>query len=103
MQPASSCLPDDAGEMGIERKIPAFGCNHTCKSDASGVPGGKRNVHDDADLMRRAAGGDQAAFRALVDLHGRYLTGVAFSLCGNATEAEDLVQETLVAALTSTF
>jgi RNA polymerase sigma-70 factor, ECF subfamily len=53
--------------------------------------------------MRRAAGGDQAAFRALVDLHGRYLTGVAFSLCGNATDAEDLVQETLVAALTSTF
>src|SRR5215207_3971103 len=53
--------------------------------------------------MRLASRGDESAFRALVDRHGRYLTGVAFSLCGNATDAEDLVQETLVAALTSTF
>jgi RNA polymerase sigma-70 factor (ECF subfamily) len=71
--------------------------------DAAAVPGDNHNVHDDADLMRLAARGDEAAFRALVDRHGRYLTGVAFSLCGNATDAEDLVQETLVAALTSTF
>ena len=99
-----SCPPgDDGGDWGIDGKIPAPPCNHSSKLDALGVPGDKRNVHDDADLMRRAAGGDQAAFRALVDRHGRYLTGVAFSLCGNATDAEDLVQETLVAALTSTF
>jgi RNA polymerase sigma-70 factor (ECF subfamily) len=71
--------------------------------DAAGVPGDNANVHDDAELMRLASRGGEGAFRALVDRHGRYLTGVAFSLCGNAADAEDLVQETLVAALTSTF
>jgi RNA polymerase sigma-70 factor (ECF subfamily) len=57
----------------------------------------------DAELLRRIYAGDQAAFRTLVDRHGRYLTGVAISLCGNRTDAEDLVQETFVAALTSRF
>jgi RNA polymerase sigma-70 factor (ECF subfamily) len=39
----------------------------------------------------------------IVDRHGRYLTRVALTLCGNAADAEDLVQETFVAALTSRF
>ena len=58
----------------------------------------------DAELLRRVYQGDQAAFRTIVDRHGRYLTGVAIALCGgNRTDAEDLVQETFVAALTSRF
>jgi RNA polymerase sigma-70 factor (ECF subfamily) len=58
----------------------------------------------DAELLRRVYHGDQAAFRTIVDRHGRYLTGVAIALCGgNRTDAEDLVQETFVAALTSRF
>lgn len=57
----------------------------------------------DAEILRRVYGGDQSAFRTLVDRHGRYLTGVALSLCGNLADAEDLVQETFVAALTSRF
>ena len=59
---------------------------------------------NDAELLRRVYQGDQAAFRTIVDRHGRYLTGVAIALCGgNRTDAEDLVQETFVAALTSRF
>jgi RNA polymerase sigma-70 factor, ECF subfamily len=59
---------------------------------------------DDAELLRRVYAGDPSAFRAIVDRHGRYLTGVALSLCGNnRADAEDLVQETFVAALTSRF
>jgi RNA polymerase sigma-70 factor (ECF subfamily) len=55
-------------------------------------------------LLRRVYHGDQGAFRAIVDRHSRYLTGVAIALCGgNRTDAEDLVQETFVAALTSRF
>jgi RNA polymerase sigma-70 factor (ECF subfamily) len=57
----------------------------------------------DAELLRRVYAGDQGAFRTLVDRHGRYLTGVATALCGNRADAEDLVQETFVAALTSRF
>ena len=54
-------------------------------------------------LLRQIYAGDQAAFRTLVDRHGRYLTGIALTLCRNAADAEDLVQETFVAALTSRF
>src|SRR4030095_12826065 len=47
----------------------------------------------DAEVLRRVYAGDQRAFRAIVDRHGRYLTGVAIALCGNRADAEDLVQE----------
>src|SRR4051794_32084741 len=68
-----------------------------------GTPQAKVDVSD-AELLRRVYQGDQGAFRAIVDRHGRYLTGVAITLCGgNRTDAEDLVQETFVAALTSRF
>jgi RNA polymerase sigma-70 factor (ECF subfamily) len=66
--------------------------------DASAEPPG------DAELLRRTYAGDQAAFRTIVDRHGRYLTRVALTLAGNnLADAEDLVQETFVAALTSRF
>ena len=59
---------------------------------------------DDAELLRRVYAGDQDAFRTIADRHGRYLTGVALALTGrNLADAEDLVQETFVAALTSCF
>lgn len=59
---------------------------------------------DDAELLRRSYGGDQSAFAALVERHARYLTGIALGLCDrNLSDAEDLVQETFVAALTSRF
>ena len=57
----------------------------------------------DAELLRRTYAGEQGAFRTLVDRHGRYLTRVALTLSGNLADAEDLVQETFVAALTSRF
>ncbi|WP_428937139.1 RNA polymerase sigma factor [Fontivita pretiosa] len=60
-------------------------------------------IPTDAELLARTAAGDQQAFRELVDRHGRYLYGVAHSLCDNPADAEDLVQETLVAALNGSF
>jgi RNA polymerase sigma-70 factor, ECF subfamily len=41
----------------------------------------------------RARDGDLDAFRSLVELHSRYLFGVAQRLTGSATDAEDVVQE----------
>jgi RNA polymerase sigma-70 factor (ECF subfamily) len=65
-------------------------------------------VPDDTELLNQIRRGDrtaqQAAFRELLARHGRYLFGVAHSLTGgNATDAEDLVQETLMGALTGHF
>jgi RNA polymerase sigma-70 factor (ECF subfamily) len=62
-----------------------------------------RSVPDDAELMRRIAAGDEPAFRQLADRHARYLYGIAHSLTGNPSDAEDVVQETLVAVLGSKF
>ena len=71
---------------------------------ADGVTPQQKVDVSDAELLRRVYHGDQGAFRTIVDRHGRYLTGVAVALCGgNRTDAEDLVQETFVAALTSRF
>lgn len=39
----------------------------------------------------------------MVDRHGSYLYGVAHALTGNAADAEDMVQETLLGALRGTF
>ena len=63
---------------------------------------------DDSELLDQIRRGDpaaaQAAFRALLGRHARYLYGVAHSLtAGNASDAEDLVQETLIGALTGHF
>ena len=58
---------------------------------------------DDTELLNQIGRGDAAAFRALLDRHARYLFGVAHALTGNAADAEDLVQETLVGALGGRF
>ncbi len=48
--------------------------------------------------MKRAADGDRAAFHELVERHGPGLFRLAVSLAGNASDAEDLLQETLAGA-----
>ena len=56
---------------------------------------------DDTELLEQIGRGDQAAFRTLLDRHGRYLYGVAHAMSGSAADAEDIVQETLIGALNS--
>lgn len=60
----------------------------------------ERNVlqTSDLDLARMAARGDHAAFHKLVDRHAKALFQVAISLSATRADAEDLVQETFVAA-----
>jgi RNA polymerase sigma-70 factor, ECF subfamily len=52
----------------------------------------------DIELLRRAVGGDSKAFHALVDRHAQQLYRLAVSLVGNATDAEDVLQETFIGA-----
>ena len=48
----------------------------------------------DAEILRKAAAGDQRAFHDLVDRHAQRLFRLAVSLVGNVTDAEDVLQET---------
>jgi RNA polymerase sigma factor (sigma-70 family) len=52
----------------------------------------------DSDLVAASLAGDHAAFGELVDRHAPRLTALAGRLLGDAVEAEDLTQETLLQA-----
>ena len=50
----------------------------------------------DAELVRRAGGGDSAACAALVDRHLNRLLALAVRMLGNRADAEDVAQETFL-------
>jgi len=52
----------------------------------------------DLELVREAAGGDDAAYHELVDRHAAGLMRAAVSLTPTRSDAEDLVQEALIGA-----
>lgn len=54
---------------------------------------------DEALLVRRARRGDHAAFAALYQRHARAVHALAWRLSGDATLAEDLVQEAFLRML----
>ena len=62
-------------------------------------PLGRRKLElSDTDLLRSAAQGDGAAFHRLVDRHAAGLYRVARSLSASEHDAEDVLQETFLAA-----
>jgi RNA polymerase sigma-70 factor (ECF subfamily) len=56
--------------------------------------------NDDAELVRRALGRDEAAVRAIMQANNRRLYRLARGVLRNDSEAEDVVQETYVRAFT---
>jgi RNA polymerase sigma-70 factor (ECF subfamily) len=93
------CRPAEI--LPLRKKMTSPG-NSTNKSPGR-EPNAALVMPDDAELLRRIARGDRAAFDALVARHARYLHGVAHALVGNSADAEDLVQETLIAVLNGKF
>lgn len=59
----------------------------------TGTIGGVRQ-----SILERACAGDEAAFRALIDPYRRELELHCYRLLGSLTDAEDMLQETLLAA-----
>ena len=57
----------------------------------------------DEQLLADITAADGRSLRRLLDRHGRYLYGIARTLTRNDAEAEDAVQETLVALLSAEF
>jgi RNA polymerase sigma-70 factor (ECF subfamily) len=55
-------------------------------------------MRDERDLVRRIQAGETAAFRDLVEHYQRDVYAIAYDLCGNHHDAEDLAQEVFIKA-----
>jgi RNA polymerase sigma-70 factor (ECF subfamily) len=53
---------------------------------------------DERELVRRMQAGDRGAFRDLVERHKREVFALAYDLCGNHHDAEDLSQDVFIKA-----
>ena len=61
----------------------------------------KQMHSDDAAAVAKAKGGDEDAFRVLVDRHSRGVYRLAYRMTGKPEDAEDVVQETFIRAFRS--
>jgi RNA polymerase sigma-70 factor (ECF subfamily) len=55
-------------------------------------------MQDEYELVRRVQAGEASAFREFVQRYQRDVYGLAFDLCGNHHDAEDLSQEVFIKA-----
>ena len=59
---------------------------------------GSARMHDEYELVRRIQSGEASAFREFVQRYQRDVYGLAYDLCGNHHDAEDLSQEVFIKA-----
>ena len=64
------------------------------------IPQNSATEADNAELVRRARGRDEAAVRSIMQSNNRRLYRIARGILRNDSEAEDVVQETYVRAFT---
>jgi len=68
-------------------------------SPPAGDPSTSSGQARDAELVRQIKKGNKSAFAQLAAAQGRSLFRLAYSLLGSAADAEDVVQETMLAAI----
>lgn len=88
--PCVSELPRKRPASRPERKMSA-----ECEARKAAA---KREAAHDADLVRRATAGDEAAFNEIVARYREKMFGVAFSLLRDRHDAEEVVQDTFIRA-----
>ena len=62
-----------------------------------------RLMADDAELAARAAGGERQAVGEIYDRYAPLVRAILFDATGSLDEANDLVQEVFLRALSSSF
>jgi len=62
------------------------------------MPLDRQGEPSDAQLVARSLAQDQAAFGQLIDRHASAIVNLSYRMVGNRAEAEDLAQETFLAA-----
>jgi RNA polymerase sigma-70 factor, ECF subfamily len=62
------------------------------------MPLDRQDEPSDAQLVARSLAQDQEAFGQLIDRHAAVIVNLGYRMVGNRTEAEDLAQETFLAA-----
>lgn len=89
--PAEAEIAPTAPAEAIVSVMPSVPLAPDSTPDAADV------VYDeDSELLDRLATGDEAAFRALVERHIDRAYAIALRIVGNAADAEDVVQDTML-------
>lgn len=89
--PAEADIAPTAPAEAIVPMMPSVPLAPDSTPDAAAV------VYDeDSELLDRLATGDEVAFRALVERHIDRAYAIALRIVGNAADAEDVVQDTML-------
>jgi RNA polymerase sigma-70 factor, ECF subfamily len=84
-------------ETGAAAPPPGVAWTETVATVPADAPVGPDVVVDeDAELLDRLGTGDEAAFRLLVERHIDRAYAIALRIAGNAADAEDVVQDTML-------
>jgi RNA polymerase sigma-70 factor, ECF subfamily len=62
---------------------------------------GREDSRSDAELVARVLDGDESAFPILISRYWRMVFSIAYRGCRNSSDAEDITQESFLAALSS--
>jgi RNA polymerase sigma-70 factor (ECF subfamily) len=95
MSDALDVCAETAG-MTAEPAESIVALTETVATVPDGAPDADVVLDEDSELLDRLATGDEAAFRLLVERHIDRAYAIALRIVGNAADAEDVVQDTML-------
>jgi RNA polymerase sigma-70 factor (ECF subfamily) len=93
---AASCVESFTADQLSERPLRHMHDTASRRSPSASHGSARKRRMADSDLITRAAGGDPAAFQALVERHRSMVYRVAFQFAGNHYDAEDIAQDVFI-------